>query len=49
MFDSLLAFATSGCSNFYSQSLRSHVGSVDHKRDEDSFCIAANPQEAVIP
>ena len=29
--------------------LRSHAGSVGHKRAEDSFRIAANPQETAIP
>ena len=31
------------------ESLRSHAGSVGHKRAEDSVRIAANPQEAAIP
>ena len=47
--DSSSAFVTGGCSNFRLESLRSHAGSVGHKRVEDSFCIAANPQEAAFP
>lgn len=43
------AFITGGRSNFCSESLRSHAGSVGHKRAEDSFRIAANPQETAIP
>ena len=47
--DASSSFVTGGCTNFCLESLRSHAGSVGHKRAEDSVRIAANPQEAAIP
>ena len=47
--DSSSAFVTGGWSNLCLESLRSHARSVGNKRAQDSFRIAANPQEAAIP
>ena len=47
--DSSSAFVSGGCVNFKLESLRSHAGSVGHKRATDAIRIAANPREAAIP